>query len=285
MSIEKLMKGLPWNKAKHRMAWPAAIEPKYDEIRLDIRLTADGVDFRSYADKPLHNLDKYAPHWRAFMREHGLTRIDCGVMVNQSFNDTYRFVRSSKGVPKDLDVRRVEFIVFDLPDMAHGLPWSERKARMVQMCNHRTLGNAPIWTPPYYHVANEEDVMGHYGMFVGQGLEGAMVKSFDHQYQPGKRIAGWLKVKPEEEADGVITAVIRGHSIDGEPLDRAGSVSVRFEDGSTCDAGGIPHELGRAMLADPDAFVGEWCVVKFMMRDRQGGYRHPSLLRLREAKE
>jgi hypothetical protein len=38
------------------------------------------------------------------------------------------------------------------------------------------------------------------------------------------------------------------------------------------------------MYANPEQYIGQWCEFKFMERDRAGGYRHPSLVRLREAK-
>ena len=66
----------------------------------------------------------------------------------------------------------------------------------------------------------------------GRGFEGLMVKSLDHTYERGKRTDGWLKVKPEDDADGIIIALHEAISEDGTPLGRTGSITIKVEDGS-----------------------------------------------------
>jgi ATP-dependent DNA ligase len=117
-----------------------------------------------------------------------------------------------------------------------------------------------------------------------RGFEGLMVKSLQHLYEAGKRTAGWLKVKPSDDADGIITELHEAVSEAGEPLGRTGSITIKVEDGSTATPHGIAHELGREMHEHPERFIGQWAEFKFMERDRQGGYRHPVFNRLREAK-
>ena len=121
-----------------------------------------------------------------------------------------------------------------------------------------------------------------------------MVKSLDHVYERGARIYGWLKYKPEEDADGVITELheaICGKDQPhlglrkGDRLGRIGSVTVRMADGSTASPHGIAFPLGRDMFDHPEKYIGQWCEFKYMEIDRQGGYRHPTFHRLREANE
>lgn len=282
----KLMKGHTWSKGKHKMSYPAIAEVKVDEIRLDVEVDGSGVvTMLSYAGKPLHNLSQFANQFRnvtlAMLEDY--SRFDCGVIVNRNFADTYRWVRSSKGVPEDLKGAKVEFILFDMPQ-------SEATFRHRMNLRTRVAGlmrdyELPVFTPEWRVVEHEDEVMPLYETTREGGQEGLMVKSLDHEYQVGKRSYGWLKVKPEDEADGKIVAINRAHSMEGVPLDRAGSVSVECEDGSECDVPGIEHELGRLMLSNPEQFIGRWLVFDFMERDRQGGYRHPRLNRLREDKE
>lgn len=278
-----LMKGHTWSKARKHIKYPAIAEVKYDEIRLDVRREDGRIIFRSFADKPLHNLDQFALRFEHLFAMHKISRLDCGVLVNGNFNDTYRYTRSSKGVPEDLPSPRVRFVIFDVPEW--GCFEYEQRRSMLDCLLESALEHwLDAFRPEACYVANEDAVMQRYASVKVLGFEGLMVKNLDHTYQLGKRIHGWAKVKPEEEADGVIVKINRAHSLEGVPLDRAGSVGVRFEDGSECDAGGIPHDLGAMMMTDPEQFLSKWCVVKYMERDRQGGYRHPSMLRLREDK-
>jgi ATP-dependent DNA ligase len=134
---------------------------------------------------------------------------------------------------------------------------------------------------------DEDEVHVMYSRLRAEGLEGAMVKSLGHTYA-NKRTADWLKYKPEETEDGYIAGLVRAVSIHGEPLDRIGSITVYVPHGlsenSVATPHGIPHALGAEMFQNPDKYIGQWVEFKYMERDRQGGYRHPTFIRLREAK-
>jgi ATP-dependent DNA ligase len=145
---------------------------------------------------------------------------------------------------------------------------------------------------PFGIVANvDAEVEVNYERLRAMGFEGAMVKSLQHTYEPGKRTYGWLKVKPEADADGQIVGfeeAICGvdqpeHGLKkGDNLQRIGSVLLHCTDGSQVAPHGIPHELGRDMYTNPQKYMGQWVEFKYMERDRQGGYRHPTFNRLRE---
>lgn len=282
--MPQLMKGHKWSEHKHKMTYPCWVEVKYDEIRCEVRVNNDGdVQFLSYAGKPLNNLEQWAPAFAELTRVTGYHVFDCGVEVNRSFNDTYRYVRSKKP-PKDLEVHEVRFILFDLP--MHGSEFQARVwARQNVIVNSLDLTTPVILLEPMGKWAHDEEgVEQVYRTYRDLGVEGAMAKSMQHLYESGKRTYGWLKVKPSEDADGVITALHEAISLDGTPLGRTGSVTLRLEDGSEATPHGIPHDLGRAMHANPAKYLGEWAEFKYMERDRQGGYRHPVWGRLREAK-
>lgn len=283
-----LMKGHTWAKGKHKLTWPAVAELKVDEIRLDVRrvecpVSGGGIEFQSYADKPLHNLGQFAETFLSAMRYLDLMRLDMGVLVNSNFNDTYRYVRSSKGIPSDLLGVPIKFILFD--DPGSELEFRHRIGYLDHLRTElfRRFG-LHVLRPLRQEVNSEDEVFSLFGKVRDEGGEGLMVKDYDHKYQVGKRTYGWLKVKPEEDADGIITAINQATSIEGVPLDRAGSVTIAVEDGSTADCAGIDHDLGRLMLAHPEQFLGKWAEFKYMERDRQGGYRHPRFNRIREDK-
>lgn len=302
MADNFLMKGKVYGERKHLLRYPLYAEVKYDEIRLHVKaivhgIAVTGVEFLSYAGKPLHNLSLWRNDFINFMQATGFRHLDMGVLVNKNFNDSYRWTRSSKGIPGEkydkatgkihpaLNPSMVEFYLFDLPESL--LTFEHRIEQRRSLA--ATLGDfvdAPVNVPIQFEVASEEELDRLFIAVRADGFEGLMVKTPDHVYVSGSahRSDGWLKMKPEAEADGVITGVNRAYSIEGVPLDRAGSIDVRCEDGSEASPAGIAHELGADMWAHPEKYTGRWVEFKYMERDRQGGYRHPSFTRFREDK-
>lgn len=287
--VPELMKGETWADAQKpvrgqpRFTYPVFGEIKLDEIRLHVKRSEGGAPAQmlSYAGKPLNNLEPWASKFQAYLEQFGLHDLDCGVLVNGNFDDTFRYTRSKK-VPADLEAADVQFLLFDCPESV--LVYVERAElvdfRAATMRQHFSL---PMIRPYREECHCEDDVLRLYEKARQAGHEGLMVKTPGHLYQR-RRTFDWMKLKPKETHDGRITEVLRATSIHGEPLDRAGSVRVVLEDGSTADPSGIRHDLGREMLANPERFIGQWVEFTCMERDRAGGYRHPIFRRLREAK-
>lgn len=281
---EKLMKGHTFAKGKKKLTYPASAEVKVDEIRLDVRRSQQGlVLMQSYADKPLYNLGLWASRFGNYMEAFNVQRLDMGVIVNGSFADTYRYVRSKNGVPAELENCEVKFILFDLPDNT-----KDRYIDRIQL-RRRAVSimadyDIPAFTPRRLIAHCEADVMALYDEARAGGYEGLMVKSHDHLYEAGKRTNGWLKVKPEDDADALINGVTEATSEAGVPLGRVGSIQGTTEDGQAVSIPGIDHDTGRLWFADPSLIVGQWVEFQYMERDRQGGFRHPRFNRIREAK-
>ena len=291
--MPELMKGHKWSEHSHKMTYPCSVQVKTDEIRCHVKVQGGVVTYLSYAGKPLHNMQIFDPIFLRLHRYVGPSEFDTGFEVNGNFNDSYRWVRSSRGLPEDLKVESVRFILFDLPEcpLEYYFGDFDRRTRIEAVARHGAAYTLFVCLPtnfqtPEEHIASSpEEVQELYSQMIEQGHEGAMVKSHSHTYEPGKRSYGWLKIKPEEDADGVVEYVHEAVSESGEPLGRAGSISIRMEDGSLATPHGIAHELGRDMFTNPDNYVGQWAEFKYMERDRQGGYRHPRFHRMREAKK
>lgn len=298
MSRLKLMKGETWQDAlkptpkfpEGRVQFPVLVEPKVDEIRVQVLVhQGEGrVEYLSYAGKPLHNFPgEWADAFLAAANWFGLTEWDCGLEVNRNFNDSYRWVRSSKGVPEDLEDAKLVLHVYDLPgasgDYTDRLDLV-REAIDFMVCEGY---NVPFQRPEGIVAHTVQQVEDLYLSYVKCGYEGAMVKSMGYQYQR-KRSWDWLKLKPGAEADGEVLLMHQAFSAEGEPLGRVGSFVVRMEDGSIAEpgAGALTHLEAKDLWENYEAFMATkpWIVFKYMERDRQGGYRHPRFFRHRESK-
>lgn len=300
--MPELMKGNVWHErkdAKDRkgnpvVTYPVYVEDKHDEIRCHVKVTGAHsplVEYLSYAGKPLANMGCFDGVFEALSRATGHREFDLGFEVNGNFNDSYRWVRSTKGLPEELKNAPVKFLIFGLPALG-GDMFQQRNEREALAALAADWVTVPMVVPHMVLCNNEHDVYNAFSNARERGLEGVMVKQVNARYER-KRTDGWLKMKPEDDADGIIVELIeatatvadpeRGIAV-GDPLGRVGSVRVRMEDGSEACPHGIAHDLGRYMLHNKEFYLGKWCEFKFMERDRQGGYRHPTFGRIREAK-
>lgn len=290
-----LMKGNKWRDRKHTMTYPAWCEIKVDEIRCHVVIEpvqdTHLVKFLSYAGKPLANMHKFSRQFIELHKATGFTEFDCGFEANGNFTDSSRWIKSTKGLPEDLQDVKTKFYLFDLPELADGQ--AVRMAhRNMTVANALEIGLA-MEEPQGKWAYAESDVLDLFVLARRAGQEGLMVKSVEGLYNKGKRTDAWLKVKPEDDADGIITGLTEAVASrdfpelnikQGDGLKRIGSITVAVEDGSVASPSGIEHELGADMFNNPTKYIGQWCEFKFMQRDSAGGYRHPVFHRIREAK-
>ena len=296
MANEMLMKGMPL-KATTKLAFPAWAEAKYDECRCRVWLTNGGdIRFDSYAGKPLHNLyNEFGLEFTKFMKAEGIHELDIGIEVNGNFNDSYRWVRSSKGWPQEsvdkmtgkvapaLDDSMVKFYLFDLP--LDTSVFADRKVHRERAVTLLRYWHLNVHEPEGQMVRDRAELDAWFRHCRRAKREGAMVKTLGHRYRRGKHTGSWWKMKPHDNIDGCITALNEAVSEDGVKLGRVGSVDVVCEDGSKASPAGFPHELGRMMWLYPAKYIGNWIEFGYMERDRAGGYRHPSFNRFREDKQ
>ena len=299
MAAHMLMKGEVWADAcklvrgEPRFRYPVMVEAKADEIRCRVYRSGGVVRFDSYAEKPLHNLGYLATAFELVFRQMQVTELDVGILVNGNFNDSYRWVRSAKGIPNEkfdkktgttapaLDPSMVQVIVFDVPESM------DRYVDRMIVADFAASGlrqyGVNATRPERILCHTERAVLRAYELYREEGYEGAMAKTLDHVYAR-RRTFDWMKIKPKETFDGRITGFNEAVSETGAPLGRVGSINVECADGSTSSPAGIAHGLGRTLWEDQARYVGQWIEFSCMERDRQGGYRHPVFDRFREDK-
>lgn len=121
-----------------------------------------------------------------------------------------------------------------------------------------------------------------------EGHEGLVVKDPMDIYKRGKK-TGWWKMKPENEADGIIQGVIWGTP----GLANEGKVigfSVLLETGRLVDANNISRALMDEFTSSvkehgEDYYNGWACQISYMEMTPEGSLRHPSFTCFRGAED
>ena len=293
--MAELMKGNCWHErkdAKDRkgnpiVTYPVFVEDKHDEIRCHVIVdNANPYDIRikflSYAGKPLANMDKFCSTFATIAKGTGWNEFDMGFECNGNFNDSYRWVRSTKGIPEDLKNAKLRFFVFGLPGFGNNMV-NQLSMRQEVVKYAEAWVATPVLVPEVVLCVNPQDVENAFINARARGREGVMVKQVYATYER-KRTDGWLKLKNSDTYDGKIVGFVEAVSAEGVPHGRVGSVVLQLEDGSTASPHGLGHELAAKMWQNQEEYLGQWVEFDAMEIDRQGGYRHPVFRRLRESK-
>lgn len=277
-----LMKGVPI-KNGHELGFPVIAEEKLDGVRCLVQVLGTRVNYISYAGKELHNLGVYDEMWLRQRDEANSSLFDCE-FVYRNFDLTYKVTRS-KTPPSWFDRAEGRFYLLDFPDRVGTYRAVEPALLAIATSAY------PIIQRPRSRVCrNIEEVQRMMVDVVSNGGEGLMLKEILGLYLQGGRSKTWGKLKRQETADGRILAVRAAISKDGVPKAEVGSflVEVQSETGEVATAQASASKLTTAekrnMWANREQFVGKWCELQFMQRDRAGGFRHPVFLRIREDK-
>lgn len=80
--MSQLMKGETFEEAcklvrgKPRFEYPVMVEAKADEIRCRVYKSGDVILFESYAEKPLHNMDGWAPTFELLFHKMQISELE-----------------------------------------------------------------------------------------------------------------------------------------------------------------------------------------------------------------
>ena len=136
----------------------------------------------------------------------------------------------------------VVYMLFDLLFLdGHSLLEQTYEDRRKLLAKLELTG--PAWQTPAYHEGNGAGLLA---ASKAQGLEGVVAKRLDCPYIPGRRSAGWLKVKNVKSAEVVVGGWTYG---DGGRAGRLGALAIGFyEDGEFRHAGRVGSGFNDAEL-------------------------------------
>lgn len=320
MSNLTVMKGVRYTEARlkkwlkeDRAVW---VDIKRDEFRTLVTIEGGVVHYGSASGKTEHyNI----PHeldtvFLNLCDKWCIQTFDCGFMVNNSFDLTRRTLTAKnksydltggtrhtivdKATKKQREAGlvdtlihdgplRLEVFLYDLPEKNH-LPYmlpsgicGQTRRDLMQTISY----DAMEWlrTTQGKLIASVAQLERLFADALNEGHEGLMAKRLGYQWVAG-RTTNWMKVKPENERDGVIVGWNRG--TEGSAFaGLVGSVIVEFVDGSSACCSGMDMSTRLDMTEHfVSKYLGQIAEVHYMQRDSQGGYRHPNFYRLHPEK-
>ena len=143
----------------------------------------------------------------------------------------------------------VAYVIFDLLQLDGRALLAEPYAARRELLDGLGL-NGPAWQTPRSHVGDGAALLEATRR---RGLEGIVAKRLDCPYEPGRRSAGWIKVKNTRRATLVVGGFLPG---EGARSGRVGALLVGYhEEGGLRYAGRVGSGFSEAMLARLDELL------------------------------
>lgn len=203
------------------LKFPAWFECKYDGLRLMIHKDTDsqgralaGAFTRRRNDwleliKGVHNLVQLLPCRSAILdgELHGTILDRWGAPRPATVYEVHSYLRGESPVPVNLKYVGFDLVYLNGHDLT-GLPFRDRRRNLETLLTPIT--GMPLPLPVVLsqgsRVENKEQLNRLYEQYRHQGHEGGMVKVESSTYPIAQRTTNWMKRKPEETLDLVLTA-------------------------------------------------------------------------------
>lgn len=203
----KCMLAHKFDEQKHKMSYPAFVQPKLDGIRCLAHVTSTGVTLWSRTQKQfvtlahietaIYNLTRY------YFRQGGEDFYFDGELYNHKYKDNFSEIASlasKKTLNKDDETKvlNLEYHIYDiyLPDEPT-YDFSQR----VSILEQYNFNAHPYLKLVFTHiVSNEHQVIDWQRKFIEKGFEGAMVRGFYSPYEC-KRSYNLQKVKTFQDEE------------------------------------------------------------------------------------
>lgn len=275
-------------EAKKVKAWPVAVEPKLDGVRVlcFVNRINGTVTFYSRSGKEFTSFDHLKPAVLKLSRlpaELKESFVLDGEVVSGTFNDTVSQVRRKKAAATD-----AVFHVFDIlptacfyaDDKKGYEPAGAYTERMEILRSAITL-DGPVRHVEAFEAASEGEVHEWYSLFRSKGLEGVIVKDLNGLYHR-RRNAGWLKIKAEESVDVLVVGTFEGT---GKYAGMLGGLTVDFNGVKVNVGSGLTDDQRVSFwAARDDGLLGRLIEVEYHEVTPDGSLRHPRFKCFRDDK-
>ena len=264
-------------------------EPKLDGWRLLIHVADDGVHLYTRTGK---SHDGSLPVIEAEVGEHlpPGTWLD-GEAVAMNIEDgrvthdwgTVQSVLGSSTEKAAAKSDKITYMAFDL--IAHGgidarsLPYEKRRDLLLRIFSKARLTRLQV-------VPQVEPTDASLQALLAQGFEGMVIKDTASRYASGRRGAGWVKVKPQDNLDVVVMGFKPGEN-GFSGMVGAVVFGQHDENGKLIETGrcsGMNMSTRLDMTQNPDSWLGRVIEIKHMGQMPSGGYRHPQFAKRRDDK-
>jgi bifunctional non-homologous end joining protein LigD len=223
-------------------------EVKWDGIRTVVfsdhgHITLQGRNFTDFTPR--------YPEVRALSRELGARRLILDgevVAFDEDGRPSFERLQSRMHLASDSAVKRrmrdtpVTYVIFDLlyldGRLTLPLAYEDRRALLQEL-----QLEGPAWRTPAYHPGEGSTLLEATRKL---GIEGVIAKRLDCAYEPGRRAAGWIKVKNVGIQDVVIGGWTPG---EGGRTGKLGALAVGvMEEGKLVYAGKVGTGFNQEML-------------------------------------
>lgn len=270
------------------------IEPKLDGVR--VAVTIDHTDKVRYFSRNGRELDMFT-HLNKSVRKLAdrLAELDPqfrhGAMLDgEMVADSAKFGDISGAIHRKnhtADYARFHcFHVMPLHLFEAGADKVPQLQRMTQLARCIDSARDLIRHSQPVYVESDKDVQVEYAKFRERSLEGAMVKVVSEPWI-GKRSFAWLKMKPEETTDVIVSSLKKGTGKYSKTLGAliCHRVLKGGKLGAQVQVSGMTDEQRALWWTMPKRIVGKMIEVAYHEATEIGKLRHPRFVRVRHDKQ
>lgn len=258
------------NKAK-KITWPVDVQPKLDGVRCIAYWDDLGVRLMSRQGKEYPVPEHISHQLARFLPKHAI--VD-GELYRHG--ETLQTINSWVKKKRPATVK-VEYHIYDVPQWndLDDLPWRDRSMALDTLADLKTADAPNIHIVETHVARNEEEVFAFQKQFIGDGYEGAIVRTHSGIYLWGHRSDDLLKVKTfqddEFEVVGYEVEVKAGKDSEGEFSYNCVVWKCVTPEGKPFTVRPKGTLLSRQeLLAHADQYIGKKLTVRFFNYTEEG---------------
>jgi DNA ligase-1 len=243
---------------KHKLTYPVAVQPKFDGVRCLAYLKDGQVYLQSRGGDPW-----LLPHIQVEMR-HGFDSSYYDFVFDgelyyhgMSLQDITALARKPRP-----ESTQLYYVIYDcFCERLGAADWKERWAWLDTWFTNWRHNFEKVVMSPTFNARSEEDVIRLHRDFVGQGYEGAIIRSYDGTYRLGVRSDALLKLKEWHDAEYRIVGWTMGKG----KFELAPIFLCITDEGKEFEV--VPKGTGQEryqMLQDAPQLVGQLLTVQYL---------------------